>query len=103
MRPKRPETTEGRPKMPLPMMELITSAVKLQRPMVRIRVLGWRCATLTPDELLWCVLHAAKKHLAVRVASGSLILIAAVNAWPRPLGGGLSPLGKPVLLESAQA
>jgi hypothetical protein len=91
--------------MPLPMMELITSAVKLQRPMVRIRVLGWRCATLTPDELdgACCVLRVAKKHLAVRVSSGSLILFAAVNVWHRPFGGGLPPQGKPVLVESAQA
>ena len=36
IRPTRPETTDGKPKIPLPMMELITSAVRLQRPIVRI-------------------------------------------------------------------
>jgi hypothetical protein len=48
-------------------------------------------------------LRVAKKHLAVRVSSGSLILFAAVNVWHRPFGGGLPPQGKPVLVESAQA
>jgi hypothetical protein len=36
IRPTRPETTDGNPKIPLPMIELITSAVRLQRPIVRI-------------------------------------------------------------------
>ena len=34
-RPSRPATTDGSPKMPLPMMEFSTSPVKLQRPMAR--------------------------------------------------------------------
>ena len=33
--PTSPATVEGSPKTPLPMMELITSAVRLQRPMAR--------------------------------------------------------------------
>jgi hypothetical protein len=37
MRAEMVETTEGRPKMPLPMIELIISAVRLARPMLRTR------------------------------------------------------------------
>ena len=35
--PTRPETTDGRPKIPLPMIVLIISAVRLHRPIVRTR------------------------------------------------------------------
>src|SRR5579863_334163 len=34
--PTRPATTEGRPKMPLPMTEFTVSATRLQRPMARM-------------------------------------------------------------------
>ncbi len=35
--PRRPATAEGSPNTPLPMMEFTTNAVRLQRPMTRIR------------------------------------------------------------------
>src|SRR5580700_1496097 len=39
-RPSSPATTEGRPKTPLPMIKLTTSATRLQRPMARCSWLG---------------------------------------------------------------
>src|ERR1700691_3004946 len=43
--PRMPATVEGSPNTPLPMMELMTSAVRLQRPMARrswwVGLLGW--------------------------------------------------------------
>src|SRR5437764_298146 len=46
--PRKPEITEGNPKMPLPMMQLMVSAARLQRPMARTSVdwPGWGTAGL---------------------------------------------------------